>query len=381
MAVSIANSLRFMEENVLMKSFNNVLSVDDVYANMLAFSFKHQFISTDSIPIQVAAAAAPVVTFIDDSGTRTVLTSTANTVIGSLTYYDYTMTAVNGYVEVVADTVTYISECIDLVDTSDIKIEWFNYDNTADFNYGSGIVNINRFEGSLRNYAPVATSTIYDNQSEKVKLKEVLFRQYDVAISGITMQLAEKIAVAFAHDVVTVNDIEVVAEKPPAMTPLPNTNLYDVTITVTEKNSILINRHDSGSSGGSPTPTPTPTPTNIGYLNFLKNIDPTGLGTPATGIKYAGVYNNTWWIKNDDNTIVYFHPGKLHPYHWTAGTGDVGNTGFTILELIGAEILWLERGTQKLDAGTYSFNPVTGVFLGLSPTIDLYEDFYITYRL
>lgn len=255
MNISIANGIRFASVGGSFKNFQNTLSSNDKFGRMLAYSFSHKFLNTDQSPLQLisdSTSSNPGISLFYnyDEGGKVAIIAYQNTVIGNLTYYDFIINQQkSGYLTATIDGIDWISEHIEIVEkTPEILIQWFNFDNAFDYNYTTNIVNFMRIDGMINNYKPKGKSTIFDNQGEIVKIKERLFRQYDLITEVIPQQIAEILTVAMAHDVVVINDREIISEQLPKIKQLGNTNLYEFSVTVTERAGIGINRHDSGTS-------------------------------------------------------------------------------------------------------------------------------------
>ena len=247
MILSKANSIRFYKPDGLMMNFDNKRS-DIVFGGMIGYCFAHKYLNTDQIPIEIGVTdgVEPTMSYITNHNSITITPYYSET-ISSITYYYYKLNQQeSGYLKITNGTETWYSEQIEIVKTTPaIKIEWYNFDDAFGFHYRDDMVNFIRLNGAIKSYAPEGKATIFDNQNEEVKLKEVLYRQRKLILEPVPDSIAEKLTIAAAHDLFLVNDVEYVTSNFPSIKELGFANLYEVEFTLKEKFAIGINRHTS----------------------------------------------------------------------------------------------------------------------------------------
>jgi len=243
MIISRANSIRFYKPDGLMMSFDNKRS-DSVFKEMVGYCFAHKYLNTDQIPIEIGVTdgVEPTVVYVS-TGSNMIAPDSSET-IGAVTYYYYKLNQQeSGYLKITNGTETWYSEQIEIVKTPPpIKVEWNNNKDVFDFHYTPDIVNFARFDGVLKNYSPKGEVKIFDNLTEQVKLKEVIYRQQKLILEPLPNSIIEKVIMAAAHDTFLVNDVEFVTNGFPNIKEMGFSNLYEAEFTLTEKFATGINR-------------------------------------------------------------------------------------------------------------------------------------------
>jgi len=250
--ISLANSIRFYESNDLMKNFDNRLSCD-TFPRIIGVKYSQLYYKTDEIPIQVSGNGTIVMTYhYDDGGSIQIFPFVVDTV-GTVNFLSYKLNqSKSGYLSVTNSYKTFYSEHIEIVGSASIRVQWFNFDDAFGWHKRDDMINFMRFNGYLTNYQPKGKSTVYDNQEEEVKVKEVLFRTIKLTLDAVPQSVAEKLTIAQAHDLLVVNDVEYVTDALPAIKQMGSANIYDIEMTLTEKEAIGINSHDNGYDPDSP---------------------------------------------------------------------------------------------------------------------------------
>jgi len=244
--ISLANSIRFYEDDGLMKNFDNRLSCD-TFDRIIGIKYSQLYYKTDEIPLQIKGNGVIVVTYHFDEGGSIQIFPFVTDVVGTDNYLSYKINqSKSGYISVTNSFQTFYSEHIKIVDSAPILVQWFNFDDAFGWHKRDDMVNFMRFNGYLTGYQPKGSVKVYDNQEEEVKVKEVIYRTMKLTLDAVPQSVAEKLTIAQAHDLFVVNDVEYVCDALPSIKPLGHINMYEVEMTLTEKEAIGINRHDNG---------------------------------------------------------------------------------------------------------------------------------------
>jgi hypothetical protein len=206
------------------------------------------------------------------------------------------------------DTQTYQSEpmVIKASWANHVIIRYTNYDTAFELPYASFAINhYIRVPGRIYGYKPEGQIEVYSNQGVLTKISEVVERVQTLEIDPVPKYLAEKINIALAHDLISVNGTEFVKKAVPNITRFSKTNMMTVTAELTQSYVSGLNSDDEGfdyvGSGGDAWET-------------VKNFTLTGV-TGAQSID-VGAYATTFRI----NDIVF----KL-----LGGVGGTNKAGLT----------------------------------------------------
>jgi hypothetical protein len=250
-----ANSIAFIRQDSNDANFDNTLFAERPFENHLLYRYTQKFISGDTPTIHVKTkdgVAIPTITAIKQDYTNVNIIPTLIATYTDFKIYtfniDMSLYGSNFRVKVVAGSDTWMSEPIEVITDIDyfLMLEWFNFDNAFDCEYSTGLTHFIRIEGILKDYEPGGEMSLYDNQGELTKLKEVVIRVLRLETGVIPDYLAEKIRVAMAHDKFFVNDIEYVSDSLPDITSLNFTNFKELAVSLVQRNVLGINTHDIG---------------------------------------------------------------------------------------------------------------------------------------
>jgi hypothetical protein len=263
--ISVANPVRFVCLNGQLQSFDNTLFSDEVHYGGVSKCFDQQFLTGETVNIQVKADTAATLTmerYFDD-GTMDTISPSETTVYTDYQTIDFSIslsTASRSYFYVYNNDSSSVwqSEWVSVEDelTDYLKLEWFNLDpadtENGNFNFdysttsASSYVNYMYIPASLSDYKPGGKSTLFDNQNEMVKVKENIFRKLTLKTDLIPAYLAEKIIVAQSHDVFSVNEVVYVCEQQPQIDKQAQTNLVVLTAELTQQSVLGLNTDDIG---------------------------------------------------------------------------------------------------------------------------------------
>lgn len=159
--------------------------------------------------------------------------------------------------DVTFDTVTFQSEPIIVKATlpNHVRFQWTNYSTAFELDYSN--LNITHFiyvPGRVFGYKPEGDIEVYSNQGILTKIHEVVERVRTLECEPIPMYLCEKINIALAHDVVSLNGKEFVKKALPTTPRFSKTNMHTLTCELTQSYANGINSDDDGfdyiSAGG-----------------------------------------------------------------------------------------------------------------------------------
>ena len=255
MIVSLANSIRFVVQNGLDSSFNNTLFNDEQFGNYRDGYYCQKFVYKDAITIQIKATLTETVTLTryNSDGSTATITPATTTTYSAFKILDYTITiATDDYFYLVASSDvndSWKSEPVMEDSRGDLlKLQWYSYDPslTFEFDYSNDEVNFLYVEGRIHDYAPAGEATVYDNQNEKIKVKQSLFRTLKFVSDPIPRYLAEKIQIALAHDKFLINGVQYVSEDMIEVSPFGGSTLVTISAVLTESNVLGLNTDDLG---------------------------------------------------------------------------------------------------------------------------------------
>ena len=258
MIVSKANSIRFYQVNDLLSSMDNTKSTLEPFENHLMYNYRQLYYNTDVVRIQIKCSLSDmiVVQVFDNGAWQSALTGVVEVSYPSedikIIEYNVTMSTFTSeciYLRVVGDTETYKSEVIQILSEEDdnlLQIEWYNSDSAFELDYSTDISFMIRIRGLLKDYEPLGEIKTYDNQGEKVKLKEVVVRGLKLQTEVIARYMVELLAIAMAHNKFYVNEVEYITESKPDVSPFKGSNLFELSNVLTQRTVIGINTHDIG---------------------------------------------------------------------------------------------------------------------------------------
>ena len=126
------------------------------------------------------------------------------------------------------------------------KVEWFNLENNFGLEYvNSNLVNIAYVEGKMIWGQPAGDVTVFDNQGEEIKLKEIVQRVFNLSVE-CPAYFAEMLTIAMAHDKFYINDVEYISTKKAQVSQIGNSNLYSFNAELIQVTVLGINTHDTG---------------------------------------------------------------------------------------------------------------------------------------
>lgn len=261
-SISLANSIRFVNQNGLLPSFDNTLSYNESFHNAGIKFYEQRFKTGETVLVQIKAGkdATVVLTKYKDGSTPETITLHDTTAYTDFDILDYLILLESEEcftLVATSETSTFESEPINVESdlTGLVKFQWFNFDaaganSNFEFDYSTtdsqNYVNFAYVDGELLEYAPTGESTVFDNQNEVIKVKETLFRQLTFKSTEVPRYLAEKIVIALAHDKCLINDVEFVAKELPKIDLSGRTNLVNVTAELTQRNVLGLNTYDIG---------------------------------------------------------------------------------------------------------------------------------------
>ena len=330
MIVSLANSVRFIVNDGLDPHFGNTLFNDEDFYGIRKKSYCQKYISGDTLLVQIKGTLTETVTLTkyNSSGTSSTISASDTYTYSAFKIYDYEITigaSDNFYLVATSDADdSWTSEPV-ITDERGymLKVQWYGFDPelTFEFDYTNGEVNHMYLDANLIEWSPAGESTVYDNQNEKVKIKENLFRQLKLETGPIPRYEAEKLKIAMMHDVFAINDITYTVEDQPE-TALSTKNMVTLTAVIVQSTVLGLNTDDIGFDCDSIVTT------NDMIDNLYKE---NGTGQFSLTLK-AGYSINQIILSYQDGTGVTFKAG------WSAGEDDIVRTlnvpesGFLLLD-------------------------------------------------
>jgi len=234
--ISKANAIRFAHIDGNAPNMDNTLSYNQIWLNKSTFYYDQiHFIGDNPKLIQLKAGLTATVTFtkIAEDGTVTTLTpDDTTTYAGSHIIYEYLITYATAerFSYSVTNGLTgsslsrWDSECQRVISSEDnyLLMQWTNSDpgnDTYEFDYNTtlAIANVNymRIKGEVMLSGYDGDTTVYGNQNETTKIKDVTIRKEKLITEVIPFSIFEIITIAMAHDAFVVNDLGYVVEDKP----------------------------------------------------------------------------------------------------------------------------------------------------------------------
>jgi len=254
--IPIPQSVKFRPINTNRPNFDNVFAAD---TGSVPYAF------TLSVPAQ--EVMFQVVTPDDNetysylhlihNGTDTLITVDSTSFIGQLKFetylVDFSLYAgqccyFECYEGVLSDpqVLKYRSERFKVETQPDyLLIEWRNSVSGFQMDYSSGLIHVMQIEGTFDDYGTGGSSSVYSNQGEETKLKEIVQRVFTLNCQ-VPGYIADILINALAHDRFYINEIEYVSVKAANLTRLGRTDLYTLTAELTQKTIVGLNTHDVG---------------------------------------------------------------------------------------------------------------------------------------
>jgi hypothetical protein len=255
LTVSAANCIRFRPVDGLVSNFDNTFDLGNTANNKLISALFQQRYPSGQIKIQAMSAHSETVecrawyegAFVAVAAVGAVVN------IGAYDYTEFTLdfdaTFVSGMVEfeLFTDTELWRSEPVmcDETDEDYVILEWFNEEMAFTMNYSTDIVPKMHLKANFNMTAPTGDATVYDNQGNETKLKELVQRVFTLD-AVVPAYIADQLVIALAHDHFFINDVEFVCNKKPSPTRSGNSNLYELTVDLDQRIAVGLNTHDRG---------------------------------------------------------------------------------------------------------------------------------------
>jgi hypothetical protein len=265
LAISVANPLRFAKVETPADGANweNTLVCAETVPDGKRYGYAQRFITGDIIKIYFKSAYTTHVAQLYDELDATVgaaITPTTETTYATYSYFSITLdtsawSVTKAYhLTLVAthatyDTQTYKSEPIIALATlaNHLILRYTNYDTNFEIDYSNLVVeHFIRIPARIHLYKPKGEIDVYSNQGILTKIQEIVQRVLVLESEPIPAYLCEKINVAFAHDVISVNGKEFVKESNPSTARFSKTNLYTLSVELTQTYCIGLNSDDEG---------------------------------------------------------------------------------------------------------------------------------------
>jgi len=330
LAISLANSLRFakVESSPLDGSnWENTLVCAEVVPDGKKYGYAQKVITGDVLKFWFKSAYGTHVCKLYNHLNEEVatLTVTSETTYATYSFFSVEIdtvaweTAKAYYVKLTAtdgsyDTIVYQSEPIINAATwvNHVILRYTNYDTAFELDYTNLVIeHYIRIPGRLYNYKPKGEIDVYSNQGILTKISEVVQRVLVLETEPIPSYLTEKINIALAHDIVSINGKEFVKEANPSVVRFSKTNLQVLTCELTQSYVVGLNSDDEGfdyiGQGGDAWET-------------IKNFPLTGV-TGAQSID-VGAYKDDFRI-NDIVVTVLSGVGGTIKAGLTVGSDDV----------------------------------------------------------
>lgn len=259
--ISKANAVHFyLYDPTGLQTFDNRCpSIETHYQTISLESLNHQRVGGDLV-IQVMITAGNSVSMTGQSGDGLTITPVKIRTAGGYDFYEFTVTstiATTTYLTVIEKNPslvvleTYKSSTIEFINLEEVKmneegylkLQWFSADNSFMCDYSNDIVHECWVFGELMDYEPKIEDTIFDNDEETKKLKEIVKRTLLLKLDPLSRQQAEIICVGLAHDRFYINEVEYV--KTEAVSTVKMGNLSSVNVPVVQSSVIGLNTHDT----------------------------------------------------------------------------------------------------------------------------------------
>ena len=265
LAISLANPLRFAKyEAAPTDGFNweNTLLCAETVPDGKKYGYAQRVLIGDVIKIYFKSAYTTHVCKLYDEANAEVETETVvtETTYATHSYFSVTLTTTAWdatkmyYLKLTATHATYdeqVYQSEPMVGyatlTNHVLIRYTNYDTAFEIDYTNLVVDhFIRVPGRMYNYKPKGEMEVYSNGGILTKISETIQRVLTLETDVIPPYLAEKIDVALAHDVVSVNGKEFVKETNPTVNRFSKTNLCTLTCELTQAYVIGLNSDDEG---------------------------------------------------------------------------------------------------------------------------------------
>ena len=340
MIVSKANSVRFIVGDGLDPHFDNTLFNDEDFYGIRKKAYCQRYVSGAVLLVQIKGNTTEtvVLTRYNSDNTSAVVSVTDTYTYTGFKIYDYEITiGATDQFYLIATSDEDDSWTSEPVITDErgrmLKIQWYGFDPelTFEFDYTNDEVNLAYIDANLIEWSPAGESTVYDNQDEKVKIKENLYRQLKFETEPMPRYMAEKLKIAMAHDNLVVNDIIYTVEDQPE-TSLSTKNMVTLTAVLVQSTVLGLNTDDIGFDCDNIVTT------NDMIDNLFKE---NGTGQFSFTLK-AGYSINQIILLYQDGTGVTFKAG------WSVGEDEiVREMGVTATHLLDREIVPTVFSTDK----------------------------------
>lgn len=269
MTISLANSLKFRHiVNDALDTFDDTYFNDEEFRGAFNYGFSMKFKRSDEVIFQCkmvevgGVSGAPEVYYNYDDGNGwqklSDMSLAGNYAGGDISFWEYAvdMTTFAGkdlvWLKIEYDQVTgydgWISEpftFIDEVAPNYLKLEFFNYENAFEVDYSNDITHLLWIEAQLKNYEPGGEVSVYENDYESTKIKDVVRRFLVFQTLPMPRYLAEMVRVAMAEDSFFINEVEFVADRLPQIQNNAS-NLVILTAVLQQRNVLGLNTDDIG---------------------------------------------------------------------------------------------------------------------------------------
>ncbi|MBT3206953.1 MAG: hypothetical protein HN347_01250 [Bacteroidetes bacterium] len=268
MIISLINSLRFRKVDSNYTQIDNTLSYNLKLFNDSIFGYCQRFLTSDTVTIQVRSDSDTVPTITATKADNSTVTITATLVssydtdsdgTNDLFFFEFdvdmSVYTTESYITVSQGTDIYKSEqfkgdselLTELQNNEAVKIEFFNNDNAFLIDYSkNSITGLFYLEGNIKDYDIDGEFSVYDNQDEKTILKSTALRVAKLSSLFIPIWIYELLSISSRLDNFTVNGVSYIAEDAPEKTNIENSNLYEATIMLTDKEYLGVNTDDTG---------------------------------------------------------------------------------------------------------------------------------------
>jgi len=278
-------------------------------------NYCQKYINGNTLLVQIKGTLTEtiVLTRYNNNNTTSVVSVTNTYSYTGFKIYNYEITLSTGdhfYLAATSDEEdSWTSEPVIVVDREKLlKIQWYSNDPglVFEFDYTNDEVNLMYIEANLVAIGHGGESTVYDNQNEKTKIKESIFRNFELQTDEIPRYLAEKLIVAMSSDVFVINDVQYTAEEKGESEPFGNANVVTFKANVTESPVLGLDTDDLGFDCDSGT-------TNDMIDNLVELL---ATGQFTLTLK-AGYFINFVKLVYQDGTSVLFKAG------WTVGNEEI----------------------------------------------------------
>lgn len=212
-----STSLRFVKQGSPQTFDNTLLESESYYAYVMMRSLYHQKLTiTDNIWIQFSTDAATIKFELFDSDDVLIddLTSQIVTVIASTSYTVYNLrfnvtTLGNYYIKATFDSDLYFSEPFKIGTFSNTVLLKYKTSENDGVVYDDDEYFFLRIEGRFAEYMPGSERTTYNSFNQTiVNLKAYPTASYLLEFGAIPRYVLEKLNIALAHEIVSINGVE-----------------------------------------------------------------------------------------------------------------------------------------------------------------------------